>query len=307
VVTSFTIPSTYGSRTVPISTFSGSDNVGVTGYIITRSSTKPTLATTGWRSTRPTSFTFTSSGSKILFAWVRDATGNISSARYDEVVVTASSLSVNSDELEGTTHFLSSSVDNGSGSMDIDLTGLNDNVLSVGDELAVFDGNICVSSLKLSSDHLTTGTAKLIATSDEDSQNGFTNGHPIQIWHWNAQTGAESLMDAEVVNGEMVFEAQSNAVIQLKFLTTGIPDVLSSFKIDIFPNPCTDNVTIRFSEVPEAGSRIEIMDNTGKRVESREITNSQETFDLTQQSTGLYMVKTIVGTKEVINKLIINR
>jgi hypothetical protein len=75
-------------------------------------------------------------------------------------------------------------------------------------------------------------------------------------------------------------------------------------KIDVFPNPCVDQVTVRFSQTPEPGSQIEIIDITGRKVATREITNSSESFSLGQFPSGLYMVKTLIGSNEVINKLI---
>lgn len=307
VISAFTIPSTSGSLTVPISTFTASDNIGITGYIITRSTTPPTTSTTGWSSTKPTSYTFTSSGTKTLYAWVRDAAGNISASRNDEVVVTVSGLSVDPEELAGINHFTGSSLENASATMDIQITGINENQLSVGDELAVFDGNTCVNSTILSPDDFTDGFVRIIAPLSNENQKGFTTGHPIQIWAWNAQTGVESIVSIDVVTGQMVFEAESSVVVQLKNLTTDITEVLKSIKLEVYPNPCIDVVTVRFSEIPEMGSRIEILDNTGKRIELREIKNYQETFDLKGKPAGLYVMKTIVGRKELINKLIKNQ
>ncbi len=78
VVTGFTIPTTSSSLVVDITTFTATDNTGVTGYLITTSSTPPALSATGWTGTAPTSYTFTTAGSKTLYAWAKDAAGNVS-------------------------------------------------------------------------------------------------------------------------------------------------------------------------------------------------------------------------------------
>lgn len=78
VVTAFTMPAISNSLTVPVSTFIASDNVAVTGYLLTETSNKPSYGSTGWTSTPPTSYTFTSSGNRILYAWAKDAAGNVS-------------------------------------------------------------------------------------------------------------------------------------------------------------------------------------------------------------------------------------
>ena len=57
-----------------------SDNVGVTGYLVTESSTKPSATAAGWTSAKPASYTFASAGAKTLYAWAKDAAGNVSSS-----------------------------------------------------------------------------------------------------------------------------------------------------------------------------------------------------------------------------------
>jgi hypothetical protein len=62
--------------------------VKVTGYLIKTSSTKPLATSTKWRSTKPTSYKFGTAGIKILYAWVKDAAGNVSARRKDTVTIT---------------------------------------------------------------------------------------------------------------------------------------------------------------------------------------------------------------------------
>ncbi|MEW6116671.1 MAG: choice-of-anchor D domain-containing protein [Nitrospirota bacterium] len=87
-ITGFSIPSTSSSLTVSITTFTASDNVGVTGYMVKESSTAPTASSTGWSATKPASFTFATAGAKTLYAWVKDAAGNISASRSAAVTIT---------------------------------------------------------------------------------------------------------------------------------------------------------------------------------------------------------------------------
>ncbi|HLP86875.1 MAG TPA: LamG-like jellyroll fold domain-containing protein, partial [Candidatus Paceibacterota bacterium] len=89
-VTAFTIPSTSSSLTVPVSTFTATDNTGVTGYALTESSSTPSATTGPWYSSAPSSYTFVSSGTKTLYAWARDAAGNVSSSLNDSVTITIS-------------------------------------------------------------------------------------------------------------------------------------------------------------------------------------------------------------------------
>ena len=95
-VTGFSIiPATSASLTVPIASLTATDAVGVTAYIITESSSKP-LASDPWVAvTSTTSYSTTSAsysaatpGAKTLYAWARDAAGNISTSRSASVTIT---------------------------------------------------------------------------------------------------------------------------------------------------------------------------------------------------------------------------
>jgi hypothetical protein len=80
VITTFTIPSTAYRLTVPVTGLTATDNVGVTGYLLTETSTRPGSTARGWRATPPASYTFRFSGTKALYAWAKDAAGNVSTA-----------------------------------------------------------------------------------------------------------------------------------------------------------------------------------------------------------------------------------
>lgn len=84
---SFTLPATSSSLTVPVTGLTASDNVGVTGYMITENAITPSATAAGWSSSAPASFTFSSAGSKIAYAWAKDAAGNISAQRSATVTI----------------------------------------------------------------------------------------------------------------------------------------------------------------------------------------------------------------------------
>jgi len=78
-VTAFTIADlTPESLTATISAFTATDAVGVTGYLITESSTPPATGAAGWVGTAPTSYTRGSAGTVPLYGWAKDAAGNVS-------------------------------------------------------------------------------------------------------------------------------------------------------------------------------------------------------------------------------------
>ncbi|MDA8430935.1 MAG: DUF4082 domain-containing protein [Geobacteraceae bacterium] len=77
-VTAFSVPATSAAMSVPITSFSATDNVAVTGYLVNESATAPSAGAAGWSASPTTSYSFTTTGTKILYAWAKDAAGNVS-------------------------------------------------------------------------------------------------------------------------------------------------------------------------------------------------------------------------------------
>jgi len=79
-VTAFSLPAESNSLVVPVSVFSATDNVAVTGYCVMATDS---AAGCSWSASPPTSYTFasgTANGSHTLYAFARDAAGNSSTA-----------------------------------------------------------------------------------------------------------------------------------------------------------------------------------------------------------------------------------
>ena len=77
-VNAFTATTPFNSLNIPITEFTASDNVSVTGYLITAAPTPPGAGEAGWTSMVPATYTVASDGSYILYPWAKDATDNIS-------------------------------------------------------------------------------------------------------------------------------------------------------------------------------------------------------------------------------------
>ena len=106
LLTKFDVPGTSNSATVPVISFAASDLNGITGYYISTSSTPPAAGSTSWSDVTPLSYTVAGitpgvQTSKVLYAFVKDAAGNISLAANSTVVITIPSHQL-SVTLEGT-------------------------------------------------------------------------------------------------------------------------------------------------------------------------------------------------------------
>jgi hypothetical protein len=77
-LTVFTVPATAASTTVSITALQATDNVAVAGYLLTETSTAPNAQTGNWTALAPTTYRFASAGAKTLYAWAKDAIGNVS-------------------------------------------------------------------------------------------------------------------------------------------------------------------------------------------------------------------------------------
>jgi len=210
---------------------------------------------------------------------------------------------------EITEYFRANYEGNGSDHMNINLIGLNESGYTAGDELAAFDGDVCVGALKLTKDNLTKDFASIItsSTTDLSNQDGFIEGNPIQIYSWNKITGVKSAVQAEIINGEMKFAKNASILIQSKTLSTAAKSINSLISFEVFPNPAKKVVNVRFSKIPEAGSRIEILDISGRKIATRIIQGITEELIIDNQVAGLYLVKSIIGSDVIIQKLIIEK
>jgi hypothetical protein len=71
----FVLPEAASTMTVAFTTFTATDAVGVTGYCISETESSAGCA---WSATALTEHTFASSGDQTLYAWAKDAAGNVS-------------------------------------------------------------------------------------------------------------------------------------------------------------------------------------------------------------------------------------
>ena len=212
---------------------------------------------------------------------------------------------------EGTEYYHSLVEGNGTDHMNINITGLNTIGISVGDEIAAFDGALCVATTKITEANVLSGSVSLASSFSTNDQNpdGFKVGDQIQISTWSKLSGDESKVNTEVITGQMKYEKNATVLVKMKSATiaTAITNLNDAVKIDVFPNPCQDRVTVRFSKIPEADSRIEISEISGRKLITRPISGNTEEFNLDSFTPGLYLIRSILGKNEYVQKLIVNK
>ncbi|MCF6150567.1 MAG: hypothetical protein E3K37_18210 [Candidatus Kuenenia sp.] len=124
----------YTNSTSATLSLSADDNVGVTGYYISDSFTAPSASDAGWVSVASTpnysdtvSYTLSSGdGSKTLYAWYKDASGNVSYESSDSITLetTAPTISITSPTASSTYDTTSNSISLGGNASD-DISGVS--------------------------------------------------------------------------------------------------------------------------------------------------------------------------------------
>ena len=84
-ISAFSLPATATSLTVTISTMTATDNVAVSTWCLTESNDSSTCS---WTATKPTSYPFTATGNRTLYAFAKDAAGNTSTSASSTTAIT---------------------------------------------------------------------------------------------------------------------------------------------------------------------------------------------------------------------------
>ncbi|WP_319502690.1 LamG-like jellyroll fold domain-containing protein [uncultured Draconibacterium sp.] len=209
------------------------------------------------------------------------------------------------NEYPETVYFQPEFQGNGSNHMNINLFGFDESHLTIGDEIAAYDGEICVGAIAITATNLGDKAVSINASAtDQGESNGFIEDNNIELKFWDSESNEVTDFNLSVVNGELTYNMHSSVFI--KFEEQLLGDENETFSIDMYPNPATNNVNVRFSQIPESGAQLLFLDINGKQLQNRQVQSTLETIDISSYPAGLYFIKTIVGDFIKTNKLIKN-
>ena len=89
-------------------------------------------------------------------------------------------------------------------------------------------------------------------------------------------------------------------------VNTGVENYIVDNELDIYPNPATDEIRIRFQEkIGEV--KVTLYNSVGKKMKSKtfSIQNNSITFSLSEIGNGVYFIKTEINNKAYKNKIIV--
>ena len=88
-------------------------------------------------------------------------------------------------------------------------------------------------------------------------------------------------------------------------MTTALPDRVADREITIYPNPTKGIITVKitgYTDEMKAGFRL--MDLSGRTIVNRDANAGIQTFDLSGQASGIYLLQIQINGESVIWKII---
>lgn len=222
-------------------------------------------------------------------------------------------------EAMATSHFQVNYSGNGVDHMNLNIVDLPTNKLQVGDELAVFDGDLCVGAITISGDHLQNEIVSLIASArDESGLVGFEEGHGFRIKLWKADSDIEYLLEPKVRTGTGQFVKHETTVLSLEKYADKKFELAFEEQIcfvTCFPNPFSHEVMVDLQLPVDSEVEVAVLNQLGQQIkllqELKMLTNGEHRYswDGSNESnekiiTGLYYLRVNVNG-EVYNKKIV--
>lgn len=156
---------------------------------------------------------------------------------------------------------------NGINHMNINLVDLAETEIMEGDEIGIFDGNICVGSSKVTARNHS--FISLIASAHDgaiDLNNGFKQGNNLTMKLYR-QGNEFPLMVQPLNNSNLQFEKNGTLFVSVKAdFNTGTQIQDNDFGVNLFPNPFQDLITLNINLPHQEKLDVEIYDLNSRRI-----------------------------------------
>lgn len=190
--------------------------------------------------------------------------------------------------------------------------------LSIGDEIAVFDGDNCVGATVFTGQEDFISVITSMNDGLGDSVNGFIPNNDFSIRIWLHETESEIINPAIVlVSGNNQFTPSGTSVIQIDNLTSQADIVLPAITdiTAIYPNPFNPTTNIKFSTHVSGNISLEIYNIKGQKVKTL-ITGYHDAGvyqvawngvdnNNRKVSSGVYFTRLVTENKQVIRKMVL--
>jgi len=136
--------------------------------------------------------------------------------------------------------------------------------VSVGDEIAIYDGDLCVGAVVVNDE---AGKYFGVIASFDDpvtlKKDGFTEGSTISLRFWDVESGDEKILEKiEMKKGKgLLFERLGTLVLKSEFVI-----LKGTFLGDAYPNPSDEKTTFTFGLASESDVKFEIYNSIGEKI-----------------------------------------
>jgi len=135
-----------------------------------------------------------------------------------------------------------------------------------------------------------------VPASDGSGMAGFTEGHPILMKVWKADTNREYLAEAEILKGTATFVKHESSLVSLKNLRIRRLGDLATWRetdmngIRIFPNPTAGKIYFTTGSHSTGELIIQVFNAPGQAVMNKVIKAGPGMIDLSGHAPGIYYI-----------------
>jgi hypothetical protein len=141
-----------------------------------------------------------------------------------------------------------------------------------GDEIGIFDGDICVGSaqirnLQKANNNLNSISIPVSANDGIEQTNGFTTGNSIKMRLY--RNGMEYPLTLQPINQSKLDFKKGESLFAMMDLTTGLEERIAGTnqpEINCYPNPFSDEVIIEIKLVKDSELQVEVLNQLGQTV-----------------------------------------
>lgn len=158
---------------------------------------------------------------------------------------------------------------NGIDHMNINLVNIVSGGLLIGDEIGIFDGEICAGAAVILEKHIKDNSIGIPASANDGSgntPNGYISGHKITLKLYRNNT-VYNLFFQTVNNSKDVFERMESMFASIDFSkSTGQSTLEVQTEIKLYPNPFEDSIRIEINLPQKQPLTVEIFNMSGQLI-----------------------------------------
>ena len=174
-------------------------------------------------------------------------------------------LAIIQPEVLASTHFRKVFNGNGTDHMNINLVGLSKDGFKTGDEIGIFDGNICVGAAQIGQYQLFSDHISISASCNDGLQsatNGFVPGNQVTIRLF--RNDKEYLLTPELLNNsKSIFMKDESLFARITEIANNLIELTEPVSVKCYPNPFSHQLTIEIDVLTIQNLDVKIYDVNG--------------------------------------------